>query len=83
VRDAKNVVLEVKDEGKGISPAKLAEIQSHRSGVGIAGIRERVLHLGGRMQIESDGTGTLVRANFKSPTDDNLYKGTLQNVNVE
>jgi PAS domain S-box-containing protein len=84
LRNAEHVVLEVKDDGKGISPAKLAEIQSHRSGVGIAGIRERVLHLGGQMQIESVGTGTLVRATFKSPVAQDFQQNSiLQNVNAE
>jgi signal transduction histidine kinase len=81
LRDAENIVLEIKDEGKGISPGKLAEIQSHRSGVGIAGIRERVLQFGGQMDIESSGKGTMVRATFAHLlVEDSSRKSILQNV---
>jgi signal transduction histidine kinase len=83
LRDAENVVLEIQDEGKGITPEKLAEIQSHRSGVGIAGIRERVLHFGGRMEIESRGKGTLVRATFTNPVEKDIpRKNILENMNA-
>jgi len=57
----------VQDEGKGISPAKLAEIQSKGAGVGIRGMRERVLPLGGEMSIQSNGQGT--RISFRFPLD--------------
>ncbi|HLV87892.1 MAG TPA: PAS domain S-box protein [Candidatus Sulfotelmatobacter sp.] len=59
-RDNGSVCIEVRDEGKGISPERLVEIESRGSGVGIAGIRERVRHFGGTMKIESDQTGTRV-----------------------
>jgi len=52
------VVLEVRDEGKGISPERLAEIHSGGSGVGIRGMRERVAQFSGTMSIESNGSGT-------------------------
>jgi signal transduction histidine kinase len=52
------VVLEVGDQGKGISPEKLAEIQSGGSGVGIRGMRERVAQFGGTMRMESNRSGT-------------------------
>ena len=54
------VFLEVEDGGSGISPEKLIEIQSHRAGVGIRGMRERVLQCAGEMKIESDGCGTKI-----------------------
>ena len=50
-----NVVLEVEDYGRGMADAGVR-------GVGIAGMRERMQHLGGRFEIESDGSGTIVRA---------------------
>jgi two-component system NarL family sensor kinase len=52
------VFLEVEDAGSGISPEKLLEIQSHGAGVGIRGMRERVLRCRGEMKIESEGRGT-------------------------
>jgi len=39
--------VEVSDQGKGITPEQLAEIQSGRSGVGIRGMQERLRHFGG------------------------------------
>ena len=36
-------------------------------GVGIAGMRERLKELGGRLEIESDSTGTLLKASIPLP----------------
>jgi PAS domain S-box-containing protein len=63
-RGPQGVSLEVKDEGKGISPEKLAEIQSRGGGVGIKGMRERVRQFDGHMQIESNGDGTRISFQF-------------------
>jgi PAS domain S-box-containing protein len=54
------VFLEVEDSGSGISPEKLLEIQSQGGGVGIRGMRERVLRCRGEMKIESEGRGTKI-----------------------
>ncbi len=64
-RDELSVSLEIQDEGRGISPEKLLAIQSHGSGVGIRGMRERVRHFGGDMNIDSNREGT--RISFKFP----------------
>ena len=64
-----NVIsLSVRDYGKGISPDRLAKMNSSGSdvGVGIAGMRERLKELGGRLVIESDSTGTLLKASVSS-----------------
>jgi PAS domain S-box-containing protein len=58
--DGNEVSLEIQDEGKGISEEKLTEIQAQRSGVGMAGMRERVRHLNGTMNIQSNSDGTKV-----------------------
>jgi two-component system NarL family sensor kinase len=59
-REGESVSLKVEDEGKGMSRERLAEIQSHGSGVGIRGMHERVRHFHGSMQIESSGSGTKI-----------------------
>jgi signal transduction histidine kinase len=58
------ISLSVRDYGKGISGERLAKMNGSGSdvGVGIAGMRERLKDLGGRLEIESDSTGTLLRA---------------------
>jgi len=55
-----SVSLEVQDQGKGISPERLVEIQTQASGVGIQGMRERVRLFHGEMTIESNGNGTRI-----------------------
>ena len=60
-RTPEQVLLEVRDEGRGISREKLADIQSRGAGFGIRGMRERARQFGGEMSIESSGKGTLFR----------------------
>jgi PAS domain S-box-containing protein len=59
-REGENALLEVRDEGKGIAPERLAEIQAKGSGVGITGMRERVHQFGGHMNIDSNDRGTTI-----------------------
>jgi PAS domain S-box-containing protein len=59
-REGEIVSLEIQDEGKGIPSEKLTEIQAHRTGVGITGMRERVRHLNGTIDIQSDANGTKI-----------------------
>jgi len=61
-REENTVHLRIEDQGRGMSPERLAEIQSHGTGVGIRGMRERVRHFHGDLVIESDGSGTRVHA---------------------
>jgi signal transduction histidine kinase len=65
--DGEVVHLEIRDDGKGISADKLADIQSRGSGVGIRAMRERVHPFGGIMSIESSDSGTTVRFTFPNP----------------
>jgi signal transduction histidine kinase len=59
-RESNQIILEIRDQGKGMSRERLAEIQSGRSGVGISGMRERLRQFEGTLKIESDSSGTLV-----------------------
>jgi signal transduction histidine kinase len=63
-RDAKAVILEIRDFGRGFSPERLARLRetSADAGVGLAGMRERIYELTGRLELESDAGGTTVRA---------------------
>jgi signal transduction histidine kinase len=65
-RDAERVFLEVKDNGCGLPPELLSRFEStgDGGGVGLAGIRERIRELGGRLKLESDSSGTWVRVSI-------------------
>jgi PAS domain S-box-containing protein len=67
-RNFENVFLEVKDDGTGIPAERLAEIRTRRSGVGITGMRERVRHLRGTFDIQSNVRGTTVSVAFPLST---------------
>jgi signal transduction histidine kinase len=59
---AGGLALEVADTGRGISAEMLSKISSvGLSGVGLRGMRERVIALGGAFEILSEGTGTTVK----------------------
>jgi signal transduction histidine kinase len=62
--EAEAVILEVRDFGKGIPEERLRLLHgvSAETGVGLAGMRERLHELDGKLEIESDGRGTSVRA---------------------
>jgi signal transduction histidine kinase len=63
------VLLQVRDYGKGIPPETLESLQRQgiHTGVGLAGMRERVSEQGGRFEIHSSDTGTLISVTM--PTD--------------
>jgi signal transduction histidine kinase len=67
IRDDGAVVLKVRDEGRGLPAERLSEIQSRGSGVGIRGMRERILQFSGTMSIESDSSGTQIHAVIPIP----------------
>ena len=64
------VTLEVRDEGKGIAPNKLRDIQRQGAGVGMQGMRERIRPFQGEMEVHSTPTGTTVRFRFPIPEAD-------------
>src|SRR5437899_696873 len=60
------VTLEVEDRGKGIPLEKRQVLDSEgAAGVGIRGMRERLRHLGGSLEIKSTETGTVVVARLR------------------
>ena len=68
----REVSLQVRDRGRGISPVMLQRFQKSGTGagVGLSGIHERVTDVGGAMEIRSDSQGTLVIVKIPiSPTD--------------
>ncbi len=63
--DSKEVMLEIADHGSGMSPTSSAtslDRTTAKIGVGIAGMRERIRQLQGRLEISSNEQGTTVRA---------------------
>jgi signal transduction histidine kinase len=57
------VILSVKDHGKGIPPERLESFMKTGDGVGVGlgGMRERVRDLGGKLELQSQGSGTTVK----------------------
>jgi hypothetical protein len=66
-RNSDGVVLEIQDAGRGMPSDKLNGIHLQRSGVGIAGMRERVCHFKGTMNIFSKGTATKISVMLPIP----------------
>jgi signal transduction histidine kinase len=66
-RESNQIALDIRDQGKGMSSERMAEIQSGRSGVGIRGMRERLRQFEGTMNIESDSSGTRIFAIIPLP----------------
>jgi signal transduction histidine kinase len=61
--DTKAVCMEVRDNGHGFDPAGVVPDDEGQSGIGLAGMRERLRLLGGRLEIESaPGGPTIIRA---------------------
>lgn len=63
VHAGEKLTVEVRDRGKGIPEEKLRGFaRAGRIGVGFSGMRERLRQLGGTLELQSNGDGTLVRA---------------------
>ena len=62
--DASRVELEVSDQGHGMDQTAVERGRSARTrlGVGILGMRERMTQLGGKLEVDSNSSGTTVRA---------------------
>ena len=65
------ITLEVRDHGRGIPQQRLQQMQvdGMQSGVGLAGMRERVRELGGTFEIRSDRAGTAIRVSIPLAAD--------------
>jgi PAS domain S-box-containing protein len=82
-READKIIVEIQDQGRGMPPEKLAQIQSQGSGVGISGIRERLRHFGGELVVESNGTGTKIVATLPSkalPAESRVVAGQQREI---
>jgi signal transduction histidine kinase len=81
-QEVNQIILEVRDAGKGMASDRLTEVQSGRSGVGITGMRERLRQFEGTLDIESDTLGTRVFATIpvakSGSTDDRNEDAPLQ-----
>jgi signal transduction histidine kinase len=63
-----HVTMEIEDWGKGIPPSLLADFRRKTgTGVGLAGMRERVDDFHGSMDIASEGRGTLLKVAMPLP----------------
>jgi len=68
VRKPAGVILEVTDNGRGFQVGSLADGGSgSRIGLGLKGMKERIRHLGGSLEIKSDSHGTQIRASLPVP----------------
>jgi len=62
--------LEIADTGRGVAPGVLEKFERGGAelGVGLAGMRERLRQLGGRLEVCPEKPGTTVRATLPLPT---------------
>jgi signal transduction histidine kinase len=62
-QEASAIRASVQDDGNGFDPAQ-------EKGLGMIGMQERVVHLGGRLQVDSEpGRGTIVSFELPAPAD--------------
>ena len=68
------VVLEVRDYGKGIARELLENFRAKGTnfGVGLAGMRERLRELGGQLDIQSKAPGTVISVTLPLPEKDKV-----------
>jgi signal transduction histidine kinase/DNA-binding response OmpR family regulator len=68
-RDEFMVSVTVQDFGKGISGEKLAAINDVGAGVGVRGMKQRVRHFNGQMDVVSGKSGTSISVRLPLPVD--------------
>jgi signal transduction histidine kinase len=70
-RSSEHVILEVRDNGRGMEQEMLDRFRETGIGVGVGlmSMHERARELGGKVDLESDRSGTLVRITIPVPPD--------------
>ncbi len=69
-RNAGEVTLEVRDYGQGMSAESLERFRAGKGGgVGLRGMQARIGELGGRLDIQSDKNGTVIRVTAPLPEE--------------
>jgi signal transduction histidine kinase len=65
----RRVILDVRDYGRGVPEELLTVFRTRgtNTGVGLAGMRERIRELGGQLDIKSTGKGTLISVTMPLP----------------
>jgi signal transduction histidine kinase len=58
------VFVQVRDFGRGVPQDRQSAFQSGLGGVGLRGMRERVVQLGGELDVTAEAVGTVVKANI-------------------
>jgi two-component system NarL family sensor kinase len=81
-RQSETVILEIADCGCGIPMQLLNRLRedSSETGVGLAGMRERLNELHGKLEIESNGGGTTLRAIVPLPATARAARQKLRTV---
>jgi two-component system sensor histidine kinase UhpB len=81
-RSAGQVVLEVRDNGRGMEPEIVHRFRQTGAGVGVGlmSMHERARELGGKLQLESSSTGTSVRITI--PVSPDCAPGCLTNAQL-
>jgi PAS domain S-box-containing protein len=67
-RHPDRITVAVEDCGNGMSRETLQRLKSGGSGVGIAGMHERLRQFGGTLSIDSDSSGTQIRMKIPIPS---------------
>jgi two-component system, NarL family, sensor kinase len=65
--DSKRAIVNVENEGSGLPPLSAGGLKSTKIGVGIGGMRERVIRLGGQVHIYSRAKHTILEASLPLP----------------
>src|SRR4029079_15860226 len=68
-RQPTQVLLRVQEQGRGMPSTSPEPADSAPFGVGLSGMRQRLRHLGGRLEIQSSNQGTSITAIVPLPAE--------------